>query len=83
MEVLTPQSPRWTQFTDRLNEVLYVSDTQWRCDGDQGHGPNPNHYRYAEAVMSQMGGVDIPNSIAFFQDHGGHCDCEILFNVDR
>jgi hypothetical protein len=32
--------------------------------------------------MKNMGRVDIDGSIAFFQEHGGWCDCEILFNVD-
>jgi hypothetical protein len=32
--------------------------------------------------MTEMGNVDIPASIAFFEEHGGYCDCEILLNVD-
>jgi hypothetical protein len=33
--------------------------------------------------MSEMGGVDIPASLEYFEEHGGYCDCEILLNVDR
>jgi len=28
-----------------------------------------------------MSNVDIDASLKFFEMHGGHCDCEILFNV--
>jgi Protein of unknown function (DUF2695) len=44
---------------------------------------NSHRYRYAKQIMTTMSNVDIPASIAFFQKHGGHRDCEILFNVDR
>ena len=79
-EVLTTESTRWREFADALSEkALYISEKQWRCDGDRG----PNVYRYAKQVMLQMGEIDIPGSTAFFRSRGGHCDCEILFNVDR
>ena len=35
----------------------------------------------AETVMRKMGGVNIEASLAYFEDHGGYCDCEILLNV--
>jgi hypothetical protein len=25
---------------------------------------------------------DVVASLDYFNEHGGHCDCEILFNVD-
>jgi hypothetical protein len=40
-------------------------------------------HRYSKQVMNEMGNIDIPASLAFFKDHGGFCDCEILFNVDE
>jgi hypothetical protein len=33
-------------------------------------------------IMTEMGDVDIPASIAYFQENGGYRDCEIGFNVD-
>ncbi len=39
-------------------------------------------YRYATEIMQMMGGIDIEKSIAFFQEHGGFCDCEICFNIN-
>ena len=26
--------------------------------------------------------IDVPGSLNHFHDSGGHCDCEILFNMD-
>jgi hypothetical protein len=33
--------------------------------------------------MAKMGGINIAGSLAFFASKGGHCDCEILLNIDR
>jgi Protein of unknown function (DUF2695) len=66
LEVLTTESNRWDEFADRL-----LADG--RCDGD---------HRYAKQIMNEMGNIDIPASIEFFEEHGGYCDCEILLNVD-
>jgi hypothetical protein len=33
--------------------------------------------------MHKMGGINVEVSLAYFEDHGGYCDCEILLNVDR
>jgi hypothetical protein len=29
-----------------------------------------------------MDSIDVEKTIEFFHEHGGHCDCEILLNVD-
>jgi hypothetical protein len=31
--------------------------------------------------MEDMGKIDINRTLADFEDHGGFCDCEILWNV--
>ena len=51
----------------------------WRC-GDNGSGGSK--HLYAEAVLAELGEIDIDGTLEFFRKHGGHCDCEILFNVD-
>ncbi len=77
-EILTPTSERWNWFCFALTDKLTIDAQRWRCDGDRG----PNRYRYAKKVMAEMGGVNIDETISFFQSHGGYCDCEILMNVD-
>jgi hypothetical protein len=86
MEVLTPESPRWNEFADALWQSMAIpgEPVRWRCDGDGSGDSNPELvHRHAKKVMADMGNVDIPASIAFFESRGGYCDCEILFNVDR
>ena len=80
MEILTPKSRRWDEFADALFAVTRVpgNPDEWLCDGDAGE----HVYRYAKAVMTKMGNIDIAGTLAFFREHGGYCDCEILFNVD-
>ena len=77
-EILTPDSDRWSAFFDALDYAVEVNG----CDGDHWDA-GPNTHRLAKRVMTEMGNVDIPESIAYFQNHGGYCDCEILMNVDR
>jgi hypothetical protein len=82
MEVMTPDSPRWDEFCNALSQTLYISETEWRCDGDI-HQAGALVHAYAKYIMAEMGNIDIPASLAFFRSRGGFCDCEILFNVDR
>jgi Protein of unknown function (DUF2695) len=77
LEVMTPESPRWEQFVNTLDSAM----TGNYCAGDENENPAHAH-RYAKAAMAAMGGIDIENSLAFFKEHGGYCDCEILLNVD-
>jgi hypothetical protein len=70
LETLTTKSPRWDEFAGKLSQsVLRVKN----CRHD---------YQHAIGVMTAMGGVDIEASLAYCRDHGGYCDCEILFNVE-
>lgn len=71
--------PRWTEFLDRLagpEGCDFKEDGSWRCAG--GYDKT-----YATAIMRDMGlsETEIAYSLVDFEDHGGHCDCEILFNV--
>jgi hypothetical protein len=79
-EILTPDHPRWPEFITRLSDALTrgLPEGTWRC-GDDGSGGSP--HRYAEAVMAELGGVDIDGTLAFLDEHGAFCDCEILFNL--
>jgi hypothetical protein len=84
MEILTPESPRWNEFVNALTATMTAGlpEGEWHCDGDPGQAGDRAH-RYARQVMQNMPGVDIDGSLAFFCQHGGHCDCEILWNVDE
>jgi Protein of unknown function (DUF2695) len=81
LEILTPASPRWSLFVRLLGDTITdgLPKGTWRC-GNDGSG---SKHRYAEAVLTELGGIDIDGTLALFRRHGGYCDCEILFNVDR
>jgi hypothetical protein len=72
-EIMTPHSPRWAEFADRLFDLVNESG----CDGDWG-----DVHQHAKMVLTTMDGIDIDGSLAFFKEHHGYCDCEILLNVE-
>jgi hypothetical protein len=38
-------------------------------------------YRCSARILSALGGINVPASLAFFKAHGGCCDCEVLMNM--
>jgi Protein of unknown function (DUF2695) len=78
-EVLTPENPRWEQFTAAMLDSMKSMEL---CDGDARQAEPDKVHRHAKAVMTAMGDIDIAATLAFFEAHGGYCDCEILLNVD-
>lgn len=87
---VTPNHPAWDEFADRLHgsegcdfkeEIPGdVDSITWRCAGGWDK-------TYATAILRDIAthrdDVDVEASLAYYNEHGGHCDCEILFNVDR
>ncbi len=69
-EILTPKSSDWNKFTNALDAALH----KYGCDGKT--------LRLARVIMTMMPGIDVDGSVAFFEEHGGFCDCEIFLNVD-
>lgn len=78
-EILTPNSVRWEAFTEALNLAVQVNG----CAGGYFPKAKPRKqwHRQAKRVMTEMGEIDIPGSLAYFEAHGGYCDCEILMNL--
>jgi hypothetical protein len=77
--LMTPDHPRWREFCDRLagpDGCDFSEDRTWKCAG----GTNKD---FAAAILEDMGEVNVPLTLSYFESHGGYCDCEILFNVDR
>lgn len=74
---MTPQHFRWPEFINRLKGpegCNFAEDEDgkitWDCNG----------LGLAAAILSSMD-MDIEASLEYFREHGGHCDCEIVFNV--
>ena len=81
-EIMTPRNLRWSLFVALLGKTLTdgLPEGTWRC-GDDGSGGSK--HRYAEAVLIELGGIDVDGTLEFFREYGSYCDCEILLNVDR
>ena len=67
-ETMTMDHPRFREFHIRL---AYSLRSPANCKDD---------YRHARLVLQDMG-MNEAASLAYCRKHGGHCDCEILFNV--
>jgi hypothetical protein len=65
--IMTPDHPKWTEFMNRL----------WA-----GRLPCCHNHHMSRAILADFD-VDIERSIAYLREHGGYCDCEVLFNVDN
>lgn len=80
MNIMTPAHPRWREFADRLggpegcNFRSVKGKFMFDCDGEPAR-PKAN------ALLRDYN-VDITATLAYFEENGGFCDCEILFNVD-
>jgi hypothetical protein len=77
-----PGHPRWQEFYEKLGGPGYVNfrnengQTRWDCKA----GRDKSH---AIRLLSEMGfsTQQIVETCVYFEDHGGMCDCEILWNV--
>jgi len=74
---ISPRHPRWEEFLDRLSGPEGCNfRTTWTCFG----GTDKRHSR---RVLAEMGLSPraIEASLAYFEDHGGYCDCEVVLNL--
>jgi hypothetical protein len=76
------QHPEWDQFEELLEgpegcnfQEDEAEKITWQCAG--GYDKSK-----AEKLLNERWpDVDLQKTLRYFEDHGGHCDCEILFNV--
>jgi hypothetical protein len=80
--MMTPDHPKWEEFMERMTgpeACDFKEDPKrghtWICKGG-------NNRDFAKKILADMG-ADVEASLDYFSEHGGHCDCEIAFNVDR
>ena len=81
-ELMTPENKLWEEFRKRLagqegcnfrkNEEEEII---WDCSGETDKP-------LARAILETYDSIDVESSLEYFSNHGGHCDCEVLFNVD-
>lgn len=69
LEIITKESPRWAEFIKALDGKL----VRWSCLGNLD---------LAAAILVRMPNVDTKGTLAYLRSRGGHCDCEVMMNVD-
>jgi hypothetical protein len=80
--MLTPEHLLWPEFCHRLggeegcNFQGEGENITWTCKG----GANQD---YSRAILQTMARIDVDATLRYFSENGGHCDCQVLFNVDR
>lgn len=82
--LMTPLHPKWSEFVTDLEGPNGCNFTRkktktktytWKCDST---AKRPICRR-----LLRRYGADVAGSLQFFAKHGGFCDCEVLFNVER
>jgi hypothetical protein len=84
-EMMTREHPRWEEFCDRLegpegcnfHEDDGDGEIHWKCEHDD--------LTLSRRILADMGlsKTAIEDSVTYFRERGGYCDCEVLFNVKR
>lgn len=79
---MTPEHPRWDEFISRLSGPeacdLHDEDSKPTLRCADGHNKT-----FATAILESMGGFDLPASLAYFDQMGAWCDCEIINLAER
>ena len=86
---MIPTHPRWREFCDRLEgpegcnfREREDGEIVWNCASHETVEPA---FSKSEKILAEMGlsPDEINLSLNYFREHGGHCDCEVLFNCDK
>jgi hypothetical protein len=82
--IMDQDHPGWETFHNIMRLVVDV--TGKHCPGTvfvkSGHcRGTKTRPLTCEILEKHFPGVDIPATLAYFEDHGGYCDCEVLLNV--
>lgn len=83
MEIMSPGHKDWKKFYALLEgpegcdfKEDESGEVTWKCKGGMNKTKAKRILRYF------FPSCDVAESVKLFDEHGGHCDCEILFNVE-
>jgi len=78
---MTPEHPKWNIFIQMMEgkkgcnfRIKRNGNYSWICLGDKNKP-------IAKKILKIIGNIDIEGSMKYFDENGGYCDCEILFNL--
>ncbi len=81
-EILNKEHELWDLFCEKLegpsgcNLITVRGKTVWTCSGDRDKP-------LARKILSTFENINIEKTLQYYSDNGGHCDCEILLNIDK
>jgi hypothetical protein len=84
INLLLPHSRQWKKFINLLSgpdgcnfreKTKGKADYVWNCN-------NSAQRPFTRKILKQMGYAPaaIKETLAYCDNHGGHCDCEVVFN---
>ena len=76
-EVLKPSHKLWPTFRKNLSDVLTIyvdGKLHSRCQGDLA---------LTIKTLELLKNIDVKETVIFFKEYGGHCDCKVIMNVAR
>lgn len=82
-EIITKDQPKWDTFCDELAKAVNFREDEkgswsWNCDHDLRMSIKILH----DMVLAGDDEIDVAGTLEYFRENGGHCDCEVLFNVE-
>lgn len=82
IDVMTPIHPLWKMFHSLLEGKRGCNFRKnkkgkivWNCEGTYER-------KKTRKILKLIKGINIEKSLKYFDEHGGYCDCEVLWNVD-
>jgi hypothetical protein len=93
-EILPRDHPSFEEFIKRLKspEGCNIKEVNYKFV-ETTHESREIAYRYtwecnatadrpkATAILKTIPDIDVEGTLAYFDEHGGFCDCEVLFNI--
>jgi Protein of unknown function (DUF2695) len=81
--LMAPSHPKWRAFAVALagpegcdfHKDSCGDPVTWKCDSNIKRP-------FCRRLLKKFG-ADVDGSLEFFAKHGGYCDCEVIFNVER
>ena len=77
LSILTNDHPRFEEFIEDLEAYCHFHTNEegvmeWTCQCT--HDADIK-------ILEQYEGIDVEKTIAYFEENGGYCDCEVIFNI--
>ena len=83
--IMNPKHPDWDKFLERMEgkegcnfKKNKKGQFSWTCRGGRD---KTLATKILKSMQKKDKNIDIPTTLAYFDSRGGHCDCEIVFNV--